>query len=101
MTMKLGSIILLLAILVIPTFAFGNQIVQNERITATVLESGNWQLTDLKVNTTWKGVWLSGHLMKVVGSDGSCFIMGENEHGLVQLDCHDLKQLSILFSYQK
>lgn len=73
----------------------------SSRVNATIEDNGNWQLTDNKVGITWHGAWQSGNMMKVVGSDGSCFILGENEDGMVQLDCKNLKEISILLYYSR
>ncbi|MBA3732842.1 hypothetical protein H0W91_00515 [Patescibacteria group bacterium] len=73
---------------------------QSEKVSASIEDNGNWQLTDLQSHVTWHGEWLFGHMMKVSGSDDSCFILGENEKGLVQLDCTNLKEISILIYYE-
>lgn len=97
--MKFVYLTAVFVILLIPPLALASETMGNERVLATIEDSGNWQLTDNKVNVTWKGQWINKHLMKVTGSDNSCFILGENENGLVQLDCQDLREISILLSY--
>lgn len=97
--MKAVHIAIFLTLILSPFFVLGRESVETERVQASVEENGNWELTDLVANITWQGQWISPVLMKVSGSDGSCFILGENENGLVQLNCHDLKQISILLSY--
>lgn len=99
--MKFVYIILLLLVMALPQLSFASQTMGNIQVEATIEDSGNWQLTDNKVGTTWTGQWINKNLMKVTGSDDSCFILGQNENGLVQLDCQNLKEISILLYYSK
>ncbi|MEK9158355.1 MAG: hypothetical protein AAB638_04220 [Patescibacteria group bacterium] len=97
--MKFISIILLLIALSVPIFALAQETIETERVQASIQNNGNWELTDTLTQVTWYGEWITENLMKVTGSDDSCFVIGENETGMVQLDCQDLKQISILLSY--
>lgn len=97
--MKFTYIILLLLIVAVPQLSFARQTMGNTQVEATIEDSGNWELTDNKVGITWTGQWINKKLMKVTGSDDSCFILGQNESGLVQLDCQSLKEISILLYY--
>jgi hypothetical protein len=83
-----------------PLFLYANESVDTGRMQASVKNNGNWELTDSATHVTWYGEWIAPRLMKVTGSDNSCFVVGENEIGMVQLDCRDLTQISILLSYQ-
>ena len=72
---------------------------QTNRVQASVQDNGNWKLTDTLTDITWHGEWIANHLMKVTGSDDSCFVIGENQEGMIQLDCQNLKEISILLFY--
>ena len=85
--------------LLMPLFIHASESVSTNRVQASVQNNGNWELTDTFTNITWHGEWIANHLMKVTGSDNSCFVIGENQDGMVQLDCQNLKQISILLSY--
>ena len=97
--MKLGYIILIFLALMAPIRVFGQESMRTERVEASIQDNGNWDLTDLLTGITWHGQWISDRLMKVTGSDDSCFVIGENEHGMVQLNCQNLKEISILLVY--
>ncbi len=85
--------------LLMPFFIHASESVNTGQVQATVQDGGNWELTDSAAQITWHGQWIANHLMKVTGSDNSCFIIGENQDGLVQLDCQNLTEISILLSY--
>src|SRR5258708_11192486 len=99
--MKSAYYILILLAIFTPVLALARESLTTDRFQAFVEDTGNWQLTDNGAHITWQGQWLPGHLMKVTGSDDSCFIIGENADGMIQLDCRDLTQVSVLLSYQK
>lgn len=86
-------------VLLAPRLVFGADSLKTDRIEATFEANGNWHLTDLEINVTWRGVWITEDLMKVTGTDNSCFILGQNENGMVEIDCNNLKELSILLSF--
>lgn len=67
-----------------------------EQLEFSLEENGNWTLTDLISKETWRGEWIDIFTMKVTGSDNSCFLITENEHGMVQLDCENMTEISIL-----
>ena len=97
--MKSVYIVLILVVLLVPSFAFAQESLATDRLQASFEDNGNWQLTDNQVNITWHGEWITKDLMRVTGSDNSCFIIGQNQDGMVQLDCQNLKEISILFSH--
>jgi hypothetical protein len=97
--MKLTHIILILSVLLTPTLALGNESIATDRLQISIEDNGNWQLTDNLVNITWHGEWITEQLMRVTGSDNSCFIISENQDEMVQLDCQNLKEISILLAY--
>ena len=99
--MKYAYIILILVILSTPIFVFAKESLTTGRLQMTFEDNGNWQLTDNQVNITWHGQWIYNNLMKVTGSDDSCFIIGENRDGMVQIDCQNLTEISVLLSYPK
>src|SRR3989344_3259444 len=85
--------------LLTPIFIHASESLSTDRVQAKIEDNGNWELTDLVTQVTWHGEWITNHLMKVTGSDNSCFVIGENQDGIAQLDCHNLKEISILLSY--
>ncbi len=97
--MKTLFALLVFATIFVPFAVSARETLASDRVKATIEDNGNWELTDTKVGVTWRGEWQQGRMMKVVGSDNSCFILGENKDGMVQLDCKDLKQISILLFY--
>ena len=97
--MKTLCATLAVAFLLAPGSAWAHEALAAGRIQATFEDSGAWEMTDTAVGTTWRGEWLSPALMKVSGTDGSCFILTEYESGLAQLACGDLRKLSILVSH--
>lgn len=99
--MKTLFALLVLAPILMPFAVSAKETLASHRVKATIEDNGNWQLTDNEAGVTWHGEWQHGRMMKVVGSDNSCFIIGENRDGVVQLDCKDLKQISILLSYSQ
>jgi len=97
--MKYIPIILILFTLLSPNLVFGNESIATDRLQISIENDGNWQLTDNLTDITWRGEWITGHLMKVTGSDNSCFFIGENQNGMVQFDCQNLKEVSVLLAY--
>ena len=95
---NLQMVVLFLGLLT-PFIIHASETVNTGRVQASVQDNGNWDLTDSVTHITWHGEWIAGHLMKVTGSDNSCFVIGENQDGMVQLDCQNLKEISILLSY--
>ena len=95
---NLRLVVLFLGLL-IPFFSLAAESVDTGRVQASVQDNGNWELTDSTTQITWHGEWIANHLMKVTGSDNSCFIIGENQDGMVQLNCQNLQEISILLSY--
>src|SRR5690348_16561064 len=97
--MKFISIISMLALLSLPVFVLAEENIQADRMQALIQDNGSWQLTDTLTQITWRGEWITSNLMKVSGSDNSFFVIGEKETGMVQLDCQNLKEISILLAY--
>ncbi len=93
------SIVLITALLLMPVLSMAQSTIITPRVQATIKDGGNWELTDTLANVTWYGQWITPGLMKVTGTDNSCFVIGENDTGMVQLNCTNLRQISILLSY--
>lgn len=91
--------IILFAALLAPVLALAQDTIITPRVEATIDNNGDWELTDSLSQISWHGQWITATLMKVTGTDSSCFVIGENETGMVQLDCTNLRQISILLSY--
>ncbi len=98
--MKLVSILLLLTAIFLPVFTMGQESLRTDRVQATFQNNGGWELTDTLTGITWYGQWISESLMKVSGTDNLCFVIGKNESGMIQLNCRDLTQISILLAYK-
>ena len=96
--MKTAIITAMILALGAPTGALALESVAKERIQFSIEDNGNWRLTDSEVDIAWEGEWITPDLMKVTGSDGSCFILVEKEGDMVSLDCSDFTAISILFS---
>lgn len=97
--MKYVYITLILLVFLAPVSIFGQESLVTDRLQMTIEDNGNWQLTDLQVNITWRGEWIAERLMKVTGSDNSCFIMSEDQEGLMKLDCQNLEKIDTFLSY--
>ncbi len=96
--MKRVLILIFMCVLAVPAGVFAVETVATERIQFFIEESGNWSLADIETGISWRGEWLTADLMKVSGTDGSCFILTEREGDIVELDCANLTQISVFFS---
>lgn len=81
-----------------PFLAFAQESLVTNRLEMSFEEGGNWALTDIQAQITWRGQWISDRLMKVEGTDNSCFIVSEEQGDMVQIDCKNSKKISMLLA---
>ncbi|MFZ2500526.1 MAG: hypothetical protein WAW90_00890 [Minisyncoccia bacterium] len=98
--MKWGFTISIFLALLAPAGAHAQESLHTERLDASFQDNGDWALTDAFVGITWHGHWINDRLMRVTGSDGSCFILTEHASDMAQLSCEDLTEVSILLTNQ-
>ncbi len=96
--MKGVMILLVILALTFPVGAFAAQSVITERVQFSIEEDGSWFLADLEAGIFWQGTWITPELMKVSGTDDTCYLLAEKGENMLQFGCPDLTQLSILFS---
>ncbi len=96
--MKWGFTFSIFLALFAPFGVYAQESLHTERLDISFQDNGNWTLTDRLVGITWHGEWINNQLMRVTGSDNTCFVIGENSHGMVQLDCENLKEISVLLA---
>lgn len=96
--MNIAQIAIFTVALWTPLSAFAQESLITNRLEMSFEEGGNWQLTDIQAQITWRGQWISDRLMKVEGTDNSCFIVSEEQGDMIQTDCKDVTKISMLIS---
>lgn len=96
--MKTTIILGIIFTLATPAVVFATESVVTVRVQFSIEESGDWSLSETDSGLAWKGEWFTPDILKVSGTDGSCFMVTERDGNTIQLDCSDLKEISILLS---
>lgn len=95
MSLRLLKIIILAGTIILFTsVALASESYRSDKVYFAFNDNGDWELYDSVNDISYIGEW-HGSLMKVTGSDGTCYWLAETSEGLEQSGC-DLKSVSIL-----